>query len=470
MKRKGAFLILAVFWAAAGLAHAEGGSQGQAGGPPQKTEQLSFPNTPAGRAAEAYFKAFAAGEGAMKAFFERFAAAASLEKMPVGARLERYRQMKGRLGRLEPVRIVASRPDFLSVAAKDKEGRRLRLDFELEAAEPFGLVGVRIEALGPPEEEGIAPDPKKDDAELLAAVRELAQKATDAGEFSGVILIARNGLPIFEEAYGLADRERGIPNTVATSFNIGSISKSFTALAVRMLAAERKLSFDDPIGKFLPDYPNRDAAARVTVRHLLDMTSGIGDFFGERFEAADKSRILSLPDYLPLFADKPLAFEPGRGSQYSNGGYIVLGLIIEKASGVDYYSFIAERVFRPAGMVRSGWPARDDQAPDRAVGYVREGSAWKPNRETLPGRGSSAGGGYSTARDLLRYVVALGKRAYGPAGDEVRGGLSIAGGAPGVNAVLEWMPDRRLVVVVMANMGPPAAGRMARQIVAWLPR
>ncbi len=432
--------------------------------------QAEFPSTPAGRAAEGYFKAFNAGEEAMKEFLTRSTAKEALQKMPVQTRMARYRQMKAQVGSLDPLEVVEDRPDFVSVHARGQAGRLLRLEFSFESAAPHGLLGIRIEAVDEAEDRAPASDPKKDDAALIAAVRDHARRAADAGEFSGVILIARDNTPVFEEAFGYADREQRIPNAVDTKFNLGSINKSFTALAVRKLAAEGRLSLDDAIGKFLPDYPNKTAAARVTVGHLLEMSSGIGDFFGDRFAAADKEKIRGLSDYLPLFADRPLAFEPGHGNLYSNGGYIVLGLIIEKVSGIDYYSYIRDHVFKPAGMNDSGWASKTVDLPGRALGYVREGGAWRTNYDTLPGIGSSAGGGHSTARDLLRYTIALEKGVYGAAWAEGRGGLGIAGGAPGINAVLEWMPADGVTIVVMANLGPPAAGRMARQIRAWLPR
>jgi D-alanyl-D-alanine carboxypeptidase len=431
--------------------------------------QAEFPATPAGRSVEAYFKAFNAGEAAMKEFLSRHTAAEALQKMPVPSRMARYRQMKAQVGSLDPQRVVAARPDFVSVTARARAGRLLRLDFEFEPAAPFGLLGIRVEAVDEAEGEGPVPAPKNDDGELIAAVRNHARQAANAGEFSGVILIARSNEPIFEEAFGYADRDKKIANTIDTKFNVGSINKSFTSLAIRMLAAEGKIALDDTIGKFLPDYTNKTAATRVTVGHLLEMSSGIGDFFGDRFAAADKEKIRALADYLPLFADRPLAFEPGSGNLYSNGGYIVLGLIIEKVSGVDYYAFIRDRIFNPAGMTDSGWAPKSVALPGRAVGYVREGAAWKTNYDTLPGIGSSAGGGHSTARDLLKYTIALEKGVYGPAGEARRDGLGIAGGAPGINAALEWMPEDGVTIVVMANLSPPAATRMARQIRAWLP-
>ena len=435
----------------------------------QSTE-IRYPQTPAGKAVEAYFKAFNAGEEAMKAFFSDFSAMDALRKTPLDMRLDRYRQMRGRLQSLEPQKLADARDNFVSVVAKTGAGEFVRLDFEFEAAAPFGLQGIRIEDMEGGGGQGPRPEPKKDDAELVASVREYARRAVETGEFSGVILIARNGKPFFEEAFGEADREKKIPNRTDTKFNVGSIDKTFTGLAIRQLAAEKKLALDDGIGKYLPGYPNKDAAAKVTIRHLLEMTSGIGDFFGDRYEIADKEKIVTLADYLPLFADKPLEFEPGTANKYSNGGYVVLGLITEKVAGTDYYAYVRDHIFKPAGMPDSGWSEKAVRLPGLAVGYERDGSTWKTNYDTLPGKGSSAGGGYSTARDLLNYTVALDKGVFGAAGESERGGFGIAGGAPGLNAAVEWDPRRGVTIVVMANLSPPSATAMARQILSWLPR
>ncbi|MGA2533729.1 MAG: serine hydrolase domain-containing protein [Candidatus Aminicenantales bacterium] len=435
-----------------------------------QSADIRFPQTPAGKAVEAYFKAFNAGEEAMKAFFSSFTSKEALQKTPLDVRLDRFRQMRGRLQSLEPQKLADARDNFVSVVARTGAGELVRLDFEFEAAAPFGLLGIRIEDMGDGGGQGPRPEPKKDDAELVASVREYARRAVEAGEFSGVILIARHGKPFFEEAFGEADREKNIPNRAGTKFNVGSIDKTFTGLAIRQLAAEKKLALDDRIGKYLADYPNKDAAAKVTIRHLLEMTSGIGDFFGDRYAAADKEKIVTLADYLPLFADKPLEFEPGTATRYSNGGYVVLGLIIEKVTGADYYAYVRDHIFGPAGMPDSDWSEKAARLPGLAVGYEREGSAWKTNYDTLPGKGSSAGGGHSTARDLLNYTVALEKGIFGAAGESERGGFGIAGGAPGLNAAVEWDPRRGVTIVVMANLSPPSATGMTRQIRAWLPR
>jgi CubicO group peptidase (beta-lactamase class C family) len=432
--------------------------------------QVALPETPAGRHVEAYFLAFNAGESAMREFITGHNSKDALQKTPLEVRMDRYRQMRNRLGSLELRKVVESRADFVSVVARTENGPIVRLEFQFEPAEPFGLLGIRVEAMEDAGEENVPAAAKKNNDELLAAVKEYGRQTSEAGEFSGVILVAQNGIPLFEQAYGFADREKKIPNRVDTKFNIGSINKSFTGLAIRQLVAEKKVSLDDPIGKFLPDYPNKDAAMKVTVRHLLDMTSGIGDFFGDRYEATSKEKIRSLEDYLPLFADKPLEFEPGARERYSNGGHVVLGLIIAKASGTDYYAYVRDHIFKPAGMNDSASFEKDAAVPNRAIGYARDGSSWKPNYETLPGRGSSAGGGYSTARDLLKYTIALGEGTIAGSPEEMRGGLGIAGGAPGLNAVLEWDPKSGYVVAVMSNFGPPSAQRVARQIRSWLPR
>jgi D-alanyl-D-alanine carboxypeptidase len=433
----------------------------------QTTPQIELPQTPAGRSVAAYLKAFNAGEEAMREYFASFTAKVALQQAPIETRIGRYRQMRERLGTLGLRKLVEAKPDLVRVVAHGSSGPLVSLDFQFEPAEPFGLIAVRVMDAG---EEGAPADPKRSDAELAAAVREYARKLAAEDAFSGVVLVVHNGSPLVEEAFGLADRDVKIPNRLDTKFNIGSINKAFTAVAIRQLIARKLISLDDPIKKFLPDYPNAEAAAKVTVRRLLDMTSGIGDFFGERYQAAPKDKIRSLKDYLPLFADRPLEFEPGARALYSNGGYVVLGLIVEKASGQDYYTYVREHITKPAGMLDSESFAKDAEVANRAKGYTRAGSGWISNYDTLPARGSSAGGGYSTARDLLKFVAALQKGTLGELPGEMKGGLGIAGGAPGLNAAVEWDPQRGYAIVVLANFDPPAAERVARQIRTWLPR
>lgn len=167
---------------------------------------------------------------------------------------------------------------------------------------------------------GEAPSPKLA-ADLDAYLDDLAQK----DELSGVVLLTRGSETLFSKAYGLADRERNIPNRIDTKLNLASMNKMFTGMAIAQLAEKGKLSFDDKVGKHLPDYPN----------HLLTHTSGLGSYWNPRYQAA-KDRLQTLGDFLPTFADAPLAFQPGERFEYSNAGYIVLGLVVEKVSGESY--------------------------------------------------------------------------------------------------------------------------------------
>lgn len=292
-----------------------------------------------------------------------------------------------------------------------------------------------------------------------------------AQQFSGVVLIAQNGAPVVERAYGMADREAGRPNDIETAFNIGSINKLFTAIAMRQLAAAGKLNLDSSLGKAWPDYPNRDAR-RVTIRQLLEHKSGIG---GDIFAAPTgrtRHDLRTLADFLPLFVNEPLRFEPGARQEYSNAGFIVLGLLVERLSGERYTDYVRRHIYEPAGMTRTGhWPV-DSLPSNTAIGYVqgaerRENAQWVRNTDRLPGRGSSAGGGYSTAHDLLRLLNALraGKIASGGPS-----GIGIAGGAPGLNAIMEGDMPGGYDVIVMANLDPPAATQMGRAIRGRLPQ
>ncbi len=302
---------------------------------------------------------------------------------------------------------------------------------------------------------------------LGAAVDSLAL----ADEFSGVVALAHGGTIVFRRAWGSADRESGRPNDPETAFNIGSINKLFTATAIRQLAAAGRLDLDSTLGRAWPDYPDPEVARRITIRQLLQHTSGIGGNIFAPPASGRRNDIRRLADYLPLFVHEPLRFEPGTQEAYSNAGYVVLGLLVERLTGRSYYDYVRDEVYRPAGLTRTGHFAVDSLPPNTAVGYTR-GDNWGDtsiprhrNSAELPGRGSSAGGGYSTAEDLLRFVAALraGKVPSGPPA-----GIGVAGGSGGLNAAVEGDLPGGYDLVVLANLDPPAAERVARMVRGWL--
>jgi len=280
-------------------------------------------------------------------------------------------------------------------------------------------------------------------------------KLSSTDVFSGVALVARNGVPVFTKAYGMADREKKIPNTIRTRFNIGSINKEFTQTAIRQLIRDGKLSPDDTLGKFFPDYPQA-ASRNATVQQLLTHRGGLADFFGPEFDTAPKDRFASNADYFRFVGNRPPTFAPGERNQYCNGCYIALGAIVEKVSGIPYEKYVAQNIFGRAEMTSTGYPRTDQPADDIAIGYTRrEGDSTLRRNTAMHGvAGSAAGGGYSTALDLLTYVKAVRSGKF-PGNDPEVG---IAGGAPGTNAIVETRGE--WVVIVLTNFDPPTAQRV----------
>jgi D-alanyl-D-alanine carboxypeptidase len=202
------------------------------------------------------------------------------------------------------------------------------------------------------------------------------------------------------------------------------------------------------------------------------MRSGIGDFFGDRFESTPKDKLRTIADYLPLFADKPLEFEPGASEKYSNGGYVVLGAIIEKVTGMSYFDYVRENIFKPLGMTSTDSYGNNEHPANSANGYTKHSSEWVDNTDSRPWRGSSAGGGYSNVPDLVKFATALRDHKIVNIGDQ---GSPMAdvhmmanGGAPGINAAVGVDETTGDIVIVLANYDPPAASGLASQITGWL--
>lgn len=208
--------------------------------------------------------------------------------MPVEPRLRRIRQLIERYGPFDLVEVGAPRPDRAGMRVRSrKTGALYDVSLELEEGAARGVLGVDLEEA---EDEGESGAPKRTDGELAAAadawVTRLAAKET----FSGVVLLARRGNPFFTKAWGLADRGLSVPNRVDTKFNVGSIGKAFTRAAVMDLARAGRLSLDDTAARLLPATHVR-SAERITVRQLLETTSGVGDVFGEKYDATAKQRL-----------------------------------------------------------------------------------------------------------------------------------------------------------------------------------
>jgi D-alanyl-D-alanine carboxypeptidase len=317
-----------------------------------------------------------------------------------------------------------------------------------------------------------------------AAIAALNQRATELAaedKFSGQLLVARRGKILLDQSWGMADREAGKPVTADSRFRIGSMNKMFTAVAILRLVEAGKIGLSEPLARYLPDYPNKELAAKVTIRHLLTHTGGTGDIFGPAF-ATYRLELRDHDAYLKQFGARALLQEPGGDFRYSNYGYVLLGAVIERVSGMSYYDYVEQKVYRPAGMKNTGSLPEEVDVPGRAKGYMRRGDTWQLNTDTLPYRGMAAGGGYSTTHDLLAFAQALdaGKlvskatldqatEAAG-AGDGfglgfMHDGAGISrmyghnGGAPGMNGALWIYPKAGFVVIGLSNLDPDAATR-----------
>lgn len=258
----------------------------------------------------------------------------------------------------------------------------------------------------PPAASGVA-RPAGFDAARLRDSLDIAVAEARAQGFSGVLVVARDGKPVYQATVGEADRDTHRAVTADTRFNLASAGKMFTTVAVLQQVEQGRIELDAPVGRYLPDWPQAQVREQVTVRQLLTHTSGLGSFFGAPAYPGLRARLASVRDYLPLFDHEAPAFAPGSDFGYSNSGFVLLGRILEAVTGKDYYALVGERVFTPAGMRDSGFYDARGKAGDVAVGYVATAGGLQRNDDQRELRGGPAGGGFSTAGDLLRFRQAL---------------------------------------------------------------
>ena len=367
---------------------------------------------------------------------------------------------------------------------------------DVEQAPPHKIAGLDFRPSPPPGDQ--APAKKITAAEAVAELAKDMDKLVAADVFSGTVLLAKDGHPLFAKAYGLASKSFDVPNRLDTKFNLGSMNKMFTAVAVAQLVEHGQLSYDDPVGRFLgPDWVAPETAKKVKVYHLLSHTSGLGSYFNEKFQRSSRLLFRNVDDYKSLAADDKSAFEPGTKWQYSNTGFLLLGAIIEKVTGRSYFDYVRENIFQPAGMVNTDSYEMDRPTPNLAVGYEKVfGPDGKPGfRNNIFDhvvKGGPAGGGFSTVEDLLRFDIALRSNkllkketrellmsakpelkspgygyGFGLSVDEKLGRVAgHSGGFTGINSVLDMYLDAGYTVAVMSNYssGAQPVGQKIREL------
>ena len=359
------------------------------------------------------------------------------------------------------------------------EGWR-RIAVVMDTATPNRILRVGLFPADAPD----APTRRLSDAEVVEQLRAYMDRMARREVFSGTVLLAKGGKPLFSGAYGEANKDFAVRNTVDTKFNLGSMNKMFTSVAIMQLAEAGKLSLDDTLGKFLPAGSMRaDVLSKVRLKHLLTHTSGLGSYFSPRWDSLSRAMFRSVDDWMPLVKEETLQFEPGTRWAYSNTGMLLLGKVVEVASGKDYFEYVRERIFQPAGMTSTDSYELDRVTRNLAVGYEREetprGPRYRNNIFQHVIRGGPAGGGYSTVGDLTRFAVALqagrlvsrdgvrqlttpkpelGSPDYGYGFGIDAGGRIVghSGGFPGISAQLDIYLGDDYTMAVLANYGGAA--------------
>lgn len=457
------------------------------GADPSAQRAVALPETPAGLAAASWLEAFnAADSTTLSAFVATRFAPEARGGRPIDALVTRERWRARNLGPAEIVRVDAATDSSISVLVRhpavDGWGH-LNIRVASDCAHRITSVGLtRMEE--PPADLG--PRGRLTDDRIATALDQFVTRLTAEGRFAGAVGVVHDGRVVSMRAYGLANRARGIPNTLDTRFQLASVGKLFATVTIAKLVEEGRLAYSDPVGKWIPEYPNPTAARTVTVAHLLTHSSGIADFFrNPDWERSDKAALATQPleAHFRFFASDSLAFTPGTRSQYSNSGFLLLGIIAERVAKQPFAPLFADIAFRPSGMHDSWDPQR---ATPRATGYT-----WFAPMRALdlsglriahdePVVGTPAGGGISTIGDMTRFAAALldGRlisrasldtltarhgldetstswTAYGFDGVELWRGVRIAnksGNTYGAHTQFDIYPDAGYGVVVLSNL------------------
>jgi CubicO group peptidase (beta-lactamase class C family) len=390
------------------------------------------------------------------------------------------------------VRADPRRPGLLQMVVKARRTGQLGLFFiAADPAQPNHLAQAHLVTMDDPALYADWPQKAVSHTELARLIHDTLDRLVRTQDFSGCVTVTVHAQTIFDECRGQADRRFAVPIDQQTKFHIGSLGKMFTAVAIAQLVEAGKLSWDTPLAQVVPEYPDHDAAKKITVWHLLHHTSGLGDILVPEY-FANRERFIDPADYLDLIARQPKVSEPGKEWNYSNAGFMLLGHIIENISHEDYDGYIQRNIFTPVGVHASGFDRLDEITPKLAVGYYRDGmfsSIWKMDWSKIQFKGGPAGGGYSNNTDLLLFADALRNgRLVKPAtlakmfadqvpagpggyaagfGDRLSHGSPIrghTGGIEGTTANLQMVWNANAAVAMTSNQGPSETWMLAEHI------
>lgn len=326
---------------------------------------------------------------------------------------------------------------------------------------------------------------KLTDEQINAKVEDYMKAAEKVDGFSGSILIARDGKPIVNKGFGMANIELGVPNSPISVFRLGSITKQFTGMAIAMLQERGKLSVSDSLCKYVPDCPA--AWKPITIKHLLTHTSGIPNYTSSPDFAKTTILPITNAEMIGTLKTKPLEFTPGEKFAYSNSGYYLLGEIIEKTSGKTYEDFLQENIITPIGMKDTGYDSPLKIIKNRASGYQRQSGKILNASYMDMSVPYAAGAMYSTTGDLLLWDQALyttklvSKKSLDEIFTPFKNGygygwgigkkfehreISHGGGIYGFSTDISRFPDDKITVIVLTNIQGSPAGKVSNDLAA----
>lgn len=392
------------------------GGLSEAGDAAPVPDTVTLPSTPAGERVRELLSLLEDPRASrFRTFVEEAYAPGFRGVAPMEQHVEILGQVARETGGLVPTGIQRSTETALTLRVRRRStGEAGVLDLQVHPEPPHGITGISLRDPRPADAVPLGEPPVGEvtDEVLAEELGTFVERLAVADAFSGVVAVARGDEILLHRAYGEANKRYDVPNRPDTKFNLGSMNKMFTAVAVAQLVERGRISYDDAIGTYLgTDWVRPEVGRQVRVEHLLTHTSGLGSYFGEAFQRASRARFRALEDYRELVAEDSLRFEPGTEWSYSNTGYLLLGAIIEEVTGQEYEAYVRENVYAPAGMGDTGAYPMDEPVSNLAYGYTREegpdGVRYRNNLFEHVIRGGPAGGGFSTAPDLLAFARAL---------------------------------------------------------------
>ncbi|MBN2363838.1 beta-lactamase family protein [candidate division WOR-3 bacterium] len=408
--------------------------------------------------------------------------------IPVNSRGVLLQQVKNMASPFELTSVELSDSFEISFVIRSlSKGEKFKISISLEQKSPNNISSMRIEPyIALPLASNSKISYSTDESQAIERIKTFLADQESLNRFSGSVLIAKNGDQLLLLSAGMSDKRFFAPNRIDTKFNLGSLNKLFTSVAILQIIKKGEISIDDPLGKFLTFFP-KDISANVTVRHLLTMESGWGDYWNNEYYLQHKDELRTVSQYMQFIKDIPLDFEPGSSVQHSNIGFEVAGSIIEKVSGLDYFEYIREYIYKPAEMSNTDSYDRDGPVENLAIGYTNHhpcdstGLSWRwENTYILSPRGTPAGGGYSTVEDILKfdnvfrshkllgseYSNFMLNRFQGQIGDPlIQQNLSrSAGGAIGVSSFYARDIKNGYTVIVLLNIDNPVAIEIGNEI------